>query len=174
MARRSKEDIEADEKRLLGQLERNCDLSLNALAKKLGFSRQKTWRIYTRLKRETVIYGHHAVVNRRRLGLRKYMLLVKMAVAPMDRASMAALVEDGLQKKADGLGVVVDGLYFVNGRYDFVVSVVAAATGPVKTFQAAMAGLLRGIRTVDVLEELVTLKEDTVLHPDRSYLKEFF
>ncbi|MFH1101775.1 MAG: winged helix-turn-helix transcriptional regulator [Methanobacteriota archaeon] len=54
MAKSSRKQIEADEKKVLLELQKNCKESLDKIAKRCGFSRQKTWRILKYLEKNIV------------------------------------------------------------------------------------------------------------------------
>ena len=45
MAKNSVKQIEQDEKKILEELKENANKSINDIAEKCGFSRQKVWRV---------------------------------------------------------------------------------------------------------------------------------
>jgi DNA-binding Lrp family transcriptional regulator len=49
MAKNSVEQIEQDEKRILEELAKNANKSINDIAKTCGFSRQTVWRVINNL-----------------------------------------------------------------------------------------------------------------------------
>ena len=57
MSKSSREQIDDDEKKVLWQLRRNSKESIDAIAKKCRFSRQKVWRIIKRLEKNKTIWG---------------------------------------------------------------------------------------------------------------------
>jgi DNA-binding Lrp family transcriptional regulator len=63
MSKSSKEQIDADEKKILWELQKNSKESIDKIAKKCGFSRQKVWRVIKRLEKDKTIWGYHAVVD---------------------------------------------------------------------------------------------------------------
>jgi len=58
MAKSSKKQIEIDERKVLAELQRNSRESADDIAKKCGFSRQKSWRIVNRLEENQTIWGY--------------------------------------------------------------------------------------------------------------------
>ena len=61
MPKSSKTQIDADEKKFLKILQQNTDDSIENIAKRCGFSRQKVWRIkkdwkITKLSGDTMLY----------------------------------------------------------------------------------------------------------------------
>jgi len=77
MPKTSKEQITNDEKKILRELQKNSKESIDKLAKKCGFSRQKVWRIIKRLENNKTIWGYHTVVDDEKMGLKRYLILIK-------------------------------------------------------------------------------------------------
>jgi Lrp/AsnC family transcriptional regulator len=86
MAKRSFKQIEEDEKKILIHLQKNARESIDEIAKKCGFSRQKVWRIIKRLEENKEIWGYRAVVDNEKLGVQRYIMLIKRSVEPIDDA----------------------------------------------------------------------------------------
>ena len=63
MTKTSKENIKKDEKRIIECIMKNSNESVNAIANRCGFSRQKVWRIINRLEKSHTIWGYTAVVD---------------------------------------------------------------------------------------------------------------
>ena len=63
MPKSSKKQIDEDEKKVIAALQKNSKESIDKIAKKCGFSRQKVWRIIKRLENNQTIWGYHAVVD---------------------------------------------------------------------------------------------------------------
>ena len=55
MPKNSSEQIDVDEKKVIRELQRNSKESIDKIAKKCGFSRQKVWRIIKRLEKNKTI-----------------------------------------------------------------------------------------------------------------------
>ena len=56
MPKSSKEQIDLDEKKVVSELQRNSKESIDVIAKRCGFSRQKVWRIIKRLEKNKTIW----------------------------------------------------------------------------------------------------------------------
>ena len=63
MPKNSREQIDADEKKVIKELQKNSKESSDKIAKKCGFSRQKVWRIIKKLEKNKTIWGYFAVVD---------------------------------------------------------------------------------------------------------------
>jgi DNA-binding Lrp family transcriptional regulator len=68
MAKSSVKQIELDEKRILDELAKNANKSINDIAEKCGFSRQKVWRVIHNLEKNHTIWGYVAVVDQEKLN----------------------------------------------------------------------------------------------------------
>ena len=68
MPKNSNEQIEKDEKKILKELRKNANKSINDIAKSLGFSRQKVWRIIKSLEKNNTIWGYSAILDEQKLG----------------------------------------------------------------------------------------------------------
>ena len=55
MEKTSKKQIEEDERKIITDLQKNAKESIDVIAKKCGFSRQKVWRIIKRLEKNKII-----------------------------------------------------------------------------------------------------------------------
>ena len=60
----------SDEKKVLQELQGYAKESIDKIAKRCGFSRQKVWRIIKKLESNQTIWGYHAVVNNQQLHLK--------------------------------------------------------------------------------------------------------
>ena len=63
MPKSSTHQIELDEIKVIEELQKNSKESIDNIAKKCGFSRQKVWRIIKRLEKNDTIWGYHAVIS---------------------------------------------------------------------------------------------------------------
>ena len=66
--------IEEDEKKIIKELQNNANKSINEIAKKCGFSRQKVWRIIKNLENNNTIWGYVAVTNEEKLDHKEYIV----------------------------------------------------------------------------------------------------
>jgi len=75
MAKSSVKQIEQDERRILGELAKNANKSVNDIAETCGFSRQKVWRVINNLEKNHTIWGYIAVVNQEKLNKKDILCL---------------------------------------------------------------------------------------------------
>jgi len=83
MAKNSREQILKDQKKIVRELSKNANKSINEIAKTCGFSRQKVWRIIKNLENNNTIWGYTAVIDDEKQDMKRYMVLIKRSVQPM-------------------------------------------------------------------------------------------
>ncbi len=171
MAKTSKKQIDKDEKRILAELERNSNESLDRMAKQLKFSRQKIWRFIKNLDKNKAIWGYTAIVDNERRSLTEYVLMLKRSSKPMDEKTLDSFTSFQLQ---DTLGVTIESLYFVHGEYDWILSFTAPDIKIAKRFHETLLATFPGVfARVNLLETLVAVRNHHIVNPNVKKLKEF-
>ncbi len=114
------ESITEDEKKVLDELEKNGKESIDDIAKRCGFSRQKVWRIIKSFEEDKTIWGYVGVENQEIKGLGHYVLLFKRSTMP---------IGSGIKKLLPGMlepllpeNVKIENIYLTHGLYDAVVT----------------------------------------------------
>jgi len=79
MPKNSVMQIQKDEKKILEELSKNAHSSINEIANKLGFSRQKVWRIIKNLENDKTIWGYTAIIDDNKIGVKRFCILLKKA-----------------------------------------------------------------------------------------------
>ena len=77
MPKISASQINIDEKKVMAELQKNSNETIDVLAKRCNFSRQKVWKIIKKLERDKTIWGYHAVVDTEKFHQKNYILLIK-------------------------------------------------------------------------------------------------
>jgi len=173
MARVTKEQKKKDEEKIIKLLLTQANESIDTLAKKCGFSRQKAWRIIKRLEEDHTIWGYHAVVDTEKLQLKPYLLLIKAAIRPVkDVADLIIKREAGIL--AEQIGVNIECSSYVNGPYDWVIWFNAKDTKHAKQF-CHLIFKKYGDYIVDtvLLEEIFPTRRCGFLNPSLEKLREF-
>ena len=171
MAKTSKKQIDKDEKRIMAELERNSNESLDVLAKRLKFSRQKIWRFIKSLEKNKAIWGYTAVVDNDRRSLHEYVLMLKQSSKPMDEKTLDAFTS---QEKQDDIGVTIESLFYVNGEYDWILSFTAPDIKMAKRFCETLRTVYPGFFSrINMLETLVAVRDHHIVNPNVKKLKEF-
>ena len=77
MPKSSKEKIEDDKESVLMELQKNSSDSVNVIAKRLGFSRQKVWRIIKDFENTNTIWGYTAVIDDEKISRKRFFVILK-------------------------------------------------------------------------------------------------
>ena len=121
MPKNSNEQIEQDEKKIIDELSKNANKSINDIAKSLGFSRQKVWRIVKKLEEENTIWGYTAIVDKQKLGKKTYILLIKRSNKPMKEEILTKMSNKDFTRRIEKLGVQSLFQLFIHGYFDWLV-----------------------------------------------------
>jgi DNA-binding Lrp family transcriptional regulator len=171
MAKTSKKQIDKDMKRTMAELERNSNENLDALAKRLKFSRQKIWRFVKILEKSKAIWGYTAVIDNERRSLIGYTLMLKRSMKPIDEKTLDAFTS---QETQDALGVTIESLFFVHGEYDWILSFTASDIKMAKRFYETLLTTYPGVfERASLLETLVAVRDHHIANPNVKKLKEF-
>jgi Lrp/AsnC family leucine-responsive transcriptional regulator len=121
MGKSSKEQRAKDEGKVLAELQKNSNESIDTIAKHCGFSRQKVWRIIKHLEDNKIIWGYTAVVDEERTSLKHFVLLVKRNMVPLDASYKKEVILEKLDDYLPGL-VRIEDIFFTHGSFDVVVT----------------------------------------------------
>ncbi len=173
MPKVSARQIDADEKKVMTELQKNSNESIDALAKRCGFSRQKVWKIIKKFERDKTIWGYHAVIETERFHQKTYILLIKKSNAPASKILDLILSRD-LEKNAEDLNVFVISSSYIHGSYDWQISFNAEDIRTAKKFCETVNRLYQGhVGELVLLEEIFAVKTCGIQNPNIKKLKEF-
>ena len=175
MSKSSKKSIERDEKKVLLELMKDSSQSINVISKKLGFSRQKIWRIIKKLQDEKTVWGYTAVINCEKIGMKNFILLGKRTSKPLPQEMINLAVNRKLEKMAKKNNCILDSTYYLNGEYDFISIYRAVNLQDAKRFQEEFNKLYQGyIEKTKLLEVLFPIRRIGIFNPEINKLSEFF
>ena len=164
-----------DEKRVIAQLSKNANKSINEIAKNCKFSRQKVWRIIKNLEKNNTIWGYAAVIDERKHYLKGYMVLIKRTNQPLTKEIIETITKRELMKRAAKEGITTTTSIYTNGVYDWIICFVAKDTKDAKRFVEDINTVFQGyISEVQLLEELFVAEKCGIQNPDMDELKHFF
>ena len=173
MPKSSRKQIDEDEKKVIRELQKNSKESIDTIAKKCGFSRQKVWRIIKRLEKNKTIWGYHAVIDDEKLKLKQYLLLIKKTNEPVAEVTDRIISRD-IEKKADEIGVCILSSDYLHGCYDWVMNFTAEDIREAKQFCELMNKYYqKHIQEMHLLEKIFPIKRCNITNPDTIRLKEF-
>ena len=173
MPKSSREQIDADEKKVLQELQKNSKESIDNIAKKCGFSRQKVWRTIKRLEKDKTIWGYSTIVDHEKLDLKHYLILVKKAIKPVEE-KVNTIITRELERKAAEIGVTIHASHYLHGRYDWQICFTAENLAKAKQFCEKIKALYFPIiKELELLEIIFAVKEGCIENPDVEKLKSF-
>ena len=175
MAKNSREQILKDQKKIVRELSKNANKSINEIAKTCGFSRQKVWRIIKNLENNNTIWGYTAVIDDEKQDMKRYMVLIKRSVQPMALEIVDKIINRELSKKSDGLKIDIMHSFYTSGHYDWVICFNAPEIKIAKKFVEVVAQLFSGyISDIQLVEELFAAQKCGIANPEIDRLREFF
>jgi Lrp/AsnC family leucine-responsive transcriptional regulator len=119
MAKSSKEQIEQDEIKVLDALERNSKDSVDEIAKRCGFSRQKVWKIIKDLEKRKIIWGYTAVTDETAKNLKHFIVLVKRNNIPFGDDVKKEIILRQLDDYPMSI-VKIENIYLTHGTSDWI------------------------------------------------------
>ena len=173
MPKVSRRQKEADEKKVVAELQNNANESIDKLAKRCGFSRQKVWRIIKKLESDKTIWGYHAVVDNERLQMKSYVLLLKKTNKPASEL-VNIIISRELEKRAKDLRVTIESSGYLHGSYDWMMTFVTEDIRQAKQFVEVFNQLYHTyIAEVLLHEEIFPVKICGINNPQVDRLKDF-
>jgi DNA-binding Lrp family transcriptional regulator len=175
MGMSSKKQIKDDEKKLLMTLRKNSNDSIEQIAKRCGFSRQKFWRVKKRLEKNKTIWGYNTVFDDDKLGLKRYLILIKRTNKPLSPLQLKIISSRKIMQVTAKLGINVECSFFIHGSYDWFFSVTAKDIKHVKKVINIFTILLKDvISEVDVQEVIFPVEKNNFTNPNVNQIKDFF
>lgn len=170
----SREQIDADEKRILQRLEHNSKESIDKIAKKCGFSRQKVWRIIKRLEKNKTIWGYGAITDDEKQDMTHFTMLVKRSTQPLTKELGDTIIKRQLEEMGKSHGVIVECSYYTHGKYDWIVTFKANDIRIAKKFGEQFSKLYKDyISELELIETLFFIRKHGVLNPNKDELRQF-
>jgi Lrp/AsnC family leucine-responsive transcriptional regulator len=174
MTKSSREQILIDEMKILAELQKNSNESIDTIAKHCGFSRQKVWKTIKQLEKSRMIWGYTAIVDEQKQGLQKFILSIKRSDKTLDEKSMDEIAQDKLGKIISKLGVTIESSYYGHGEYDWILHFTANDLLQAKKFADLLLGAYPGIiAKVSLFQTIFIQREHRIPNPAQEKLSEF-
>lgn len=175
MAKSSKKEIERDEKKVLTELMKDSSQSINDISDKLGFSRQKVWRIIKKLQDEKTIWGYTAIVDNEKLGMKSYILMGKRSAKTLPKDKIDLVLNKNMEKLMKNFDCYVEDTFYLNGEYDFLNLFRAPNLADAKKYQEELNRLFHGyLDKLTLFEILFPIRRTGIFNPDAEKFREFF
>ena len=174
MPKSSKDQIDADEKKVMNLLRKNSGDSIDNIAKKCGFSRQKVWRIKKRIENDNKIWGYTAVTDDDKLNTKRYIMLLKQSSEPLGN-KVSKIIDLTVAKEVEEMGIDILSGGLIHGSYDWIVIFTAKDIRYAKKLGEIMVSTYPNlISEVEIMEYIFLLKECGIANPEIDKLEELF
>jgi DNA-binding Lrp family transcriptional regulator len=174
MPKKSKEQIEQDEEKLLYELVKNPKENLETIAKNCGFSTQKTWRMIKQLEAQKLIWGYTAVYDEKKIGKTHFIMMIKRSMEKLDETVVDKIISTETEDLAKKFGVTIESSAYIHGEYDWALTFLANGIHQAKKFSDELMNLFpTGTQKITIMQTLMFVRKNNVLNPERKKLKEF-
>lgn len=175
MPKNSKKQIDIDEKKVIEELKKNSNKSINEIAKKCGFSRQKVWRIIKRLEKNNTIWGYSAVIDEEKNDLNTYVLLLKRSPVPVKPSIIENITSREIDDHIKDIGCEMITSMFIHGPYDWLIIFTAPDINQAKKVSELFRERYKQVLTeVTLIEGIFPVKIQGIVNPEIDKLKDFF
>jgi DNA-binding Lrp family transcriptional regulator len=173
MAKRSRHQVEKDERKVVNLLQTRAKDSIDSLAATCSFSGPKVRRIIKHLEDTQTIWGYHAVTDYEKLGMHEYILLIKKTNKPLDELAQRIISRD-IEKKAENLDIFIGSSFYLHGSYDWVMCFVAEDLRTAKKFDGELVKMFKEhIQETSLVENIFPVKRCGIDNPNLKKLMGF-
>jgi DNA-binding Lrp family transcriptional regulator len=173
MGKTAKTQLEDDEQKILQELIKNSKQNIDRVAKNCGFSRQKVWRLMKQLESSQIIWGYSAVIDAEKQHLEKFILFVRRTDFHHESRDRDDIIKSLLAPIKKELGITMLTSYRIHGEYDWVMIFTAKDILQAKKFAEAIMRRFAEKQTIHISQVLFTTRENYIVNPDLTKMKEF-
>ncbi len=174
MPKNSREQIDADEKKVIEELQKNSKESIDKIAKKCGFSRQKVWRVIKKLEKNKTIWGYYTVIDNEKVDMKRYIMLVKRSNVPLGD-TIDKIIDLTMHSKGEEMGVNIRCSSYIHGLYDWMFIFTASDIKIAKKFsELLIKEYQQAISEIHLLEDIFSVKKCGIVNPDMKKFREYF
>jgi DNA-binding Lrp family transcriptional regulator len=174
MPKSSREQIDEDEKKIIRMLQKNSEESIDKIAKKCGFSRQKVWRIKKKLEKDKTIWGYHAVIEDDRMEMKRYQILIKKTPVPMSKDIIDVMLGKDIRQELEKSDIMFYNSFYTQGYYDWSLCITAPDIIKVKKFiEFLKIKFENHISDIQVLEVIFPMLKSGIVNPNQTEFREF-
>ncbi|MBN1168264.1 Lrp/AsnC family transcriptional regulator [Candidatus Woesebacteria bacterium] len=173
MAKRSHETMLNDELRVLTFLEQSGKDSIDEIAKKCSFSRQKVSKIIKKLEEEKIIWGYTAISDEKEKNLKHFTALVKKSNISLDDAVKKEILTDKIDNHPKGL-VSIENIYFTHGICDMIFTFYAPDVITAKRFlNLTFVRFQKFVKEYTLIETLFPIRKQGLKNPKIEKLSDY-
>jgi DNA-binding Lrp family transcriptional regulator len=166
MSKSSTQQLVKDEKIILDVLRTNANESIDVIAKKCGFSRQKVWRIIKKLEKNKAIWGYATVCDDESYNLKHFTMLVKRTTLPVDQKMLQEILTTRLDDLIPDTFIRIENIQYLHGCFDGIFTFLAEDLVTAKKFYEQFNKRFnKYITAVELLESILIIRKQVVRNP---------
>ncbi|MCJ7570892.1 MAG: Lrp/AsnC family transcriptional regulator [Candidatus Thermoplasmatota archaeon] len=175
MPKSSVKQIDQDEKRIIEELRKNANKSINDIAKSCGFSRQKVWRVIKNLEEKKLIWGYTTVFDDEKIGKKHFIIMIKRTMERLDDETLDKIISTETEELAKKFGVCIESSAYIHGEYDWMLTITADDIKQAKQFSELLLTMYHsGAKNIIILQTMFFIRKNYLLNPDKEKLKQFY
>jgi len=156
-----------DEQKILDILQTNANASIDAIAKKCGFSRQKVWRSIKKLEEQKTIWGYAAIYDEEQYNLKHFIMLLKLSSTPIDQKITNEILTTKLDNLLPGSVIKMEHIEYIHGSYDGIFTFFAHNLITAKKFcERFQEHFYPYVGSVEILEGIFFLRKQMLTNPN--------
>lgn len=174
MSKINKEQDSITNKKILAELRKHSNISIETIAKHCGVARQKVYRILKQLEEKRMIWGYTAIIDEEKQGLQKFLLLLKRSNQPLKKEIADSIATGQLDRVFLDLGITIESNYYLHGEYDWAVVFTAQDLRNVKKFSDVLIQHYPGVISKTILTQILfSQREHYIVNPNPMRLGGF-
>ena len=166
MPKSSTQQLVKDEQKILNVLKTNANESIDVIAKKSGFSRQKVWRIIKKLEENKIIWGYTAICDDESYNLKHFTMLIKRTAVPFDQKTLQEVLTTRLDNLIPGSVIQIENIEYVHGCVDVIITFLAEDLVTAKKFcEQLNTRFNKYLAGIELLESILIIRKQSVRNP---------
>jgi DNA-binding Lrp family transcriptional regulator len=166
MTKSSSEQLVKDEYKILDVLRTNAKESIDVIAKKCGFSRQKIWRVIQKLEKNKSIWGYAAICDDESYNLKHFTMLTKRTTIPVDQKMLREILTTRLDDLIPGTFIRIENIEYIHGCYDGIFTFLAEDLVTAKRFYEQFNKRFnKYLIAVELLESILIIRKQSIKNP---------
>ena len=166
MSKSSTQKLEKDEQKIINFLKEDADESIDVIAKKCGFSRQKVWNIIKKLEKNKTIWGYTTVCDDERYNLKHFTMLIKRTTVPLDQKTLQEVLMTRLEDILPDAMIHIENIIYFHGCYDGICTFLAEDIIIAKKFcEQFNKRFSKFIAGVELFEGILIIRKQSIRNP---------
>lgn len=158
--------MDEDENKIIKELKENSKKSIDKIAERCNFSRQKVWRTIKRLEENKTIWGYTVITDDEKQTLKHYTVLIKRSTNPLNKEVIDEVVKGSLEDRFKDEEISIKNVLFVHGEYDWIITITAPNIKMMKRLCEKMMEMFgEYISGYTVLETIIPIRCQGIKNP---------